>query len=178
MVSALIPSKNITRAIDAVALMPDTFLVVAGDGPLRDDVQRSADIALPGRYKQLVVPAEQMPHLYRTADVFLHLSRDESFGNVFVEALACGTPVVAYDLPRTRWILGDTGFLTQDELPQSLAHEIEQAITNGREKLPDFLARAARFGWSEIAQQYRAFFENVLGADAHSTITHQAKSGV
>jgi glycosyltransferase involved in cell wall biosynthesis len=51
-----------------------------------------------------------MQYLYCSADAFLHLSRDESCGNVFVEAIACGTPVAAYGLPRMQRILGDTGF--------------------------------------------------------------------
>jgi glycosyltransferase involved in cell wall biosynthesis len=166
MVSALIDSKNIPQAIKAVALLPSACLVVAGDGPLRDQMQRLADEMIPGRYKRLVVPADLMPNLYRSADAFLHLSRDESFGNVFVEALACGTPVVAYDLPRTRWILGDTGFLSQDESSRGVASQLERAITTGREQEAQFVRRAAGFGWPAIAQQYRAFLQDVTQAAA------------
>lgn len=164
MVSALIHSKNVRRAIEAVALLPDAYLFVAGDGPLRDEIKHLAEDLIPGRYKRSLIPAEQMPDLYRSADAFLHLSRDESFGNVFVEALACGTPVVAYDLPRTRWIIGDTGFLSQDESPKSVAGELERAITNGRKLQAQFVRRAASFGWPKIAQQYRAFLEDVMKA--------------
>ena len=110
MVSALIASKNVAEGIAAVAKIPDANLVVAGDGPLRHDLNKLAGELLPGRYRQLTVPAADMPALYRSADVFMHLSTDESFGNVFVEAMASGMPIVAYDTPRTRWIVGNDAF--------------------------------------------------------------------
>jgi glycosyltransferase involved in cell wall biosynthesis len=161
MVSALIPSKNVAEAIAAVATLPEATLVVAGDGPLRDEIQSKADEQLPGRYRQLTVPAAEMPALYRSADVFLHLSRDESFGNVFVEALACGIPVVAYDSPRTRWIVGDTGFLADSAASQSIGAQISLAMGSGERSAR--VARAAQFDWRNIAAQYRQFLTAVIG---------------
>lgn len=162
MVSALIASKNVDRAVHAVAKLPDVTLVVAGDGPLRDEIARLADEQIPGRYKQLTLPAEDMPALYRSADIFLHLSRDESFGNVFAEAMACGVPVVAYDLPRTRWILGDQGNLASSEEADELAREIDLAIAQRRALEPGLVERARQFDWSTIAGQYRDFLEQVV----------------
>ena len=52
---------------------------------------------LPGRFTLLSLPAEKMPPVYRSADVFLHLSKEEAFGNVYLEAMACGLPIVARD---------------------------------------------------------------------------------
>ena len=90
--------------------VPGANLVVAGDGPVRDEIHKLAAELLPGRFQQITLPAAEMPALYRSADAFMHLSVDKSFGNVFVEALACGLPIIAYDMPRTRWIIGDAGF--------------------------------------------------------------------
>ena len=162
MVSALIPSKNVDRAIQALMHMPDTILVVAGDGPLREEIREFAEHRIPGRYRQLTLGAEDMPALYRSADVFLHLSRDESFGNVFVEAMACGTPVVAYDLPLTRWILGDQGFLVLLESATDLAGELGKAIAGGRRAAGSLTDRARRFDWSIVAAQYREFLGRVV----------------
>lgn len=162
MVSALIASKNVDRAIRAISQVQDATLVVAGDGPLRDEIGRLANEHIPGRYRQLTVPASDMPALYRSADAFLHLSRDESFGNVFVEAMACGIPVVAYDLPRTRWILGDQGDLVSTESTEDLARQIEQAISQGSASADALVARARQFDWSSIAGRYRDFLEQVV----------------
>ena len=99
---------------------------------------------------------------YRSADAFLHLSRDESFGNVFVEAMACGIPVVAYDLSRTRWILGDQGCLAASEKSDELALRIEEAISQRGALTNGLVDRASRFDWSAIAGRYRDFLGQVV----------------
>ena len=48
-----------------------------------------------------------MPELYHSADVLLHMSQTESFGNIYVEAMCSGLPIVAHDSAVTRWILGE-----------------------------------------------------------------------
>ena len=162
MVSAMIPSKNVASGIDAVSRIPDARLVVAGDGPLRDDLRAQAERLMPGRYRQIQVSPDRMPDLYRAADVFLHLSKDESFGNVYVEAMACGLPVVAYDLPRTRWIVDEAGMLSPSESPDELSRTISAALAAGPERCEQSVARASGFRWEEIARQYRRFFEEVV----------------
>ena len=164
MVSAMIPSKNVASGVDAVSRIPDARLVVAGDGPLRDQLRAQAERLMPGRYRQIQVSSERMPDLYRAADVFLHLSKDESFGNVYVEALACGLPVVAYDLPRTRWIVGDAGMLCPSEDSGELARVISTALNAGTDLSDRSVARASLFNWQEIARQYRTFFAQVVEA--------------
>jgi len=97
MVSALIPSKRVAAGIEAVSRIPDAHLVGAGNGPLRASIEDTAARMLPGRFMLLSVPSADMPELYRSADVFLHLSKGESFGNVYLEAIASGLPVVGHD---------------------------------------------------------------------------------
>ena len=162
MVSALIASKNVAEGITAVAGIRGAQLVVAGDGPLRSDLQKLAGELLPGRYRQLTVPAADMPALYRSADAFMHLSTDESFGNVFVEAMASGLPVVAYDMPRTRWIIGDRAFFADQPRPESLAAAVSAALDVGSGAAADVRERAQQFGWSAIAARYNDFFSELL----------------
>ncbi len=162
MVSALIPSKNVAEGIAAVAKVPGATLVVAGDGPLRSEVKMLAEEMLPGRYRQLVVPAADMSALYRSADGFLHLSVDESFGNVFVEAMASGLPIVAYDTPRTRWIVGDDAFYPQRRGIEELAGAIHRALGGSDVAKTKGPERAAAFGWPAIAGLYEQFFGELL----------------
>ena len=169
MVSAMIPSKNIAAGIDAVSRIPDARLVVAGDGPLREELRMRADEVMPGRFRQIQVSPEKMPDLYRAADVFLHLSKDESFGNVYVEAMACGLPVVAYDLPRTRWFVGEAGMLCQSEEADALARTVSEALEAGPERAEKSIARASQFKWEQIAQQYRSFFADVIAKDGKAS---------
>ena len=83
---------------------------------------------MPGRFTRLTVPPVEMPDLYRSADVFLHLSRDESFGNVYVEAMACGLPIVAHDIPRVRWIVGDDEHLIDTDQPTQLVSALQEVL--------------------------------------------------
>lgn len=162
MVSAMIGSKNIDKGIRAVSALPNAMLVVAGDGPLRSELKLLADEHLSGRYRQLTVPALDMPALYRSADAVLHLSQDESFGNVYVEAMASGVPIVAYDSPRTRWILGDVGLLGDPEDASSISEKLTTALGQSAIDRDRLVSRAARFDWSGIAAEYRDFFSEVV----------------
>lgn len=164
MVSAMIASKNVDHAILAVSKLPDALLVVAGDGPLREDLHRLADEHLRGRYRQIAVAADAMPALYRSADVVLHLSRNESFGNVYVEAMACGTPIVAYESERTRWILGDLGLLADPDREGAVSEKLRIALRDDAVLRKALVERAADFRWSEIAKQYRRFFADVISS--------------
>lgn len=161
MVSAMIPSKNVAEGIKAVAKLDDAMLVVAGDGPIRNELLALAAELLPGRFRQIAVPSPEMPMLYRSVDAFLHLSRDESFGNVYIEALATGLPIVAYDLPRTRWILEDQAIYAGGGDASDVAAALRRALAGEDGSIEARLERASRFGWPVIAQQYRDFFTQI-----------------
>lgn len=162
MVSALIASKNVAEGIAAIGRVPNTTLIVAGDGPLRDEMRSLADSLIPGRYLQLTVPAADMPALYRSADAFMHLSVDESFGNVFVEALASGLPIIAYDTPRSRWIIEREACFSKARDPDNLAAAISEALSMGSSAIEPALTRAQQFGWPEIGGRYEELFVSLL----------------
>ncbi len=164
MVSALIASKRVADGVRAVGRLPDAQLVVAGDGPDRDAIDRLAADLLPGRFRRLTVAAGEMPALYRSADVFLHLSKTESFGNVYIEALGCGTPVVGHDSARLRWIVGEDAVLLDTDDTAAVARALEEATAARDTLAPRGVARAANFAWPRVAAQYRDFFAQVIAA--------------
>jgi glycosyltransferase involved in cell wall biosynthesis len=164
MVSALIATKNVEGAIRALAHVPEASLVVAGDGPLRDELRQLAEQLIPGRYTQLTMAPADMPALYRSADAFLHMSRHEPFGNVYLEAMGCGKPVIGIDLPRTRWIVGDGAFLADPDDDADLVAKIRAALGAKDNSPAALVERAREFDWSKIAGRYREFFEEVVGA--------------
>lgn len=163
MVSALMPTKRVLEGIEAVAQVPQAHLTIAGDGPLRTEVDELGNKLLGGRFVRVAVPASEMPDLYRSADVFLHLSKEESFGNVFLEALASGLPVVAHDTPRVKWIVGQDEFLVDTADLSAVASAIRRASKfNAAEDIARRTNRAATFSWDKIASQYREFFKEIL----------------
>ena len=159
MVSAFIESKRVADGVRAVAALPGAHLVVAGDGPLRDEVEQLANALLPDRFTRLSLTADAMPALYRAADVFLHMSLLESFGNVFVEAMASGLPIVGHDTPRLRWIVGGDHPLCDTTDAAALHIALERAAQRGR-GLPD--PRSPEFAWSAIAERYREFLTELI----------------
>jgi glycosyltransferase involved in cell wall biosynthesis len=166
MVSALIPSKRVGDGILAVSKIPDAHLVVAGDGPLRESIISMAEALLPERFTLLTVAPEQMPALYRSADVFLHLSKEESFGNVFLEAMGCGLPVVGHDAPRLRWIVGSSAFLIDTSDIGAIAQRIKEARLASSTLRQQRVQQAANFSWEAVAKQYQTFFAEVVATQA------------
>jgi len=161
MVSALVDFKRVIAGVEAVGRIPEAHLVVAGDGPLREKVLQRANEVMPGRFTRLSAPASQMPDLYRSANVFLHMAFAESFGNVYVEALACGLPVVGHNSARLRWIIGESGYLVDTNNAEAVAGAIVQAAQSGSSDRALRVARAAEFSWSQIGAQYGAFLRQV-----------------
>jgi len=162
MVSALIPTKRVEAGVAAVSQIPDAHLVIAGNGPLRHKIETMATKLLPGRFTLLSVPPDQMPSLYRSATVFLHLSKDESFGNVFLEAMASGLPIVAHNSPRTRWIVGEDQFLVDTDDKAAIASGIIAAHNADVEQQKERTSRASLYSWARIGKAYRHFLQELV----------------
>ena len=101
------------------------------------------------------------------ADVFALSSRYEGFGNVLVEAMACGVPVVATSSPGTREIVtpGVDGLLVDRHEPAAFAAALERLLTDAplRERMSQAARRAAeRFALPAIAAAYDGAFTEVL----------------
>lgn len=160
MVSALIDTKRVADGIRAVAALDDVHMVVAGDGPLRDEVDTLAGKLLPGRFTRLTTSADRMPALYKSVDAFLHMSLLESFGNVFVEAMASGLPIVGHDTERLRWIVGERDTLVDTNQREAVTAALARALEIGQGPVDP---RAEQFSWESIAARYRSFAAEVLG---------------
>jgi glycosyltransferase involved in cell wall biosynthesis len=176
MVSALIPSKRVIDGVRATAALPGVHLVCAGDGPERDAVDALANELMPERFTRLSVRATEMPALYRSVDTFLHLSLDEPFGNVFIEALSSGLPVVGNDSLRTRWIVGDHEFLCDTNDQAALVAALRAGLAGKFAGRNERRRRAQLFSWSAVARQYLDFFEQVFANRRHKSQQQSSQS--
>ncbi|MDX2036743.1 MAG: glycosyltransferase family 4 protein [Isosphaeraceae bacterium] len=166
--AALTPTKRVLDGIRVTSMVEGAFALIVGDGPERREVAHLADQRLPGRHLLLgSVPREQMPSIFRRADAFLHMSREEPFGIVYLEAAATGLPIVAFGGPNPRWILGDAALYSETADLEATALTLRKALS------PDVradLGAAARrrvvdgWTWNLQAERYREFFEEVLAA--------------
>ena len=158
MVSALIATKNVATGVRAVARLPGCFLVLVGDGPLRAEVDGLAAELLPGRYRRLVCGREEIAALFRCADVFLHLAKEESCSIACLEAVASGLPVVAQDSPVARWLLEDQASFVEFADEAGVADALEAAMQRTKpEHLAGRAALARRRTWAASAAKYLEF---------------------
>lgn len=112
-VSRLAPEKNVSFLAQVLQAIPDASLAIVGDGPARADLERQfagLDANFIGYCK-----GEQLAAAYASSDVFVYASETETMGNVVLEGMAAGCPVVA---PRAGGIPslfthGESGFLYQ-----------------------------------------------------------------
>lgn len=106
-VGALIARKGHDLVIEALAGVPGATLLIAGEGPERARLEASiARLGLGERVRLLgAIPHETVPRLLAAADVMALVSASEGLANAWVEALACGTPVVAGDVGGVREVL-------------------------------------------------------------------------
>lgn len=82
------------------------WTVVAGDGPMRTELERSA----PERVRFIgYYPYAELPSLYAMSNVFVHAAREERWGVSVAEAMACGLPVIASSRVGAGWDLVDPG---------------------------------------------------------------------
>jgi len=159
--SALIEGKRVDMIVDAMHKLGKGTLFVTSNGPLRDKIVAKGEQLMGDRFKYLgVIPFEDLPKLYSMADVFVLGSRNEAYGAVIFEAMACGCPVVAqYDKTR-KWMIGDKGVLVPPNKGlQSWASAIELAwkknIKNTREQ-------AEKFSWEKTVEGYENAIKEVL----------------
>jgi teichuronic acid biosynthesis glycosyltransferase TuaC len=161
----LAPQKGFDLVIRAAAALPDTLLVIVGEGPEKAALQRLArDLQTGERVRFLgTMPQQRLATLCNAADVLVLASAREGLPNVVLEALACGTPVVATavgGLPEIVRVRA-AGRLVQERTPEAIAAAL-------RDLLADPPARAAvrayaeRFGWGPTTAGQIRLFRSIL----------------
>jgi glycosyltransferase involved in cell wall biosynthesis len=139
-VGALSPEKRVDVLVDAVRKVPSATLIVAGDGPLRADLESLADRKLGTRSVFLGV-RDDPARVMAAADVVALTSDTEGLPGVCIEAGLVGRPVVASDVGFVRDIVldGTTGYVVPRNDPDATARALHEAIVR-----TDLLGAAAR----------------------------------
>jgi D-inositol-3-phosphate glycosyltransferase len=174
--------EELGTLLRALAKVPGAELIVAGGPPraeLRGDLayRRLAGLAesldVSGRVQfagQLTRRA--LPPLLRSADLMINVSAYDPSGMVSLEAMACGTPVVATAVGGQvdAVVDGTTGILVPPGRPALLAHRIRQLLSHPM-LLEAFSVAAAdrarsRYSWDRIAHETLAVYDSALDAAA------------
>jgi glycosyltransferase involved in cell wall biosynthesis len=124
--SRLVPYKKMATIVEAFAALPDCTLDVLGDGPERARVEAAA-AGLPNVRVLGAVPRVTFRAALQEATAFV-FAAEEDAGIVPVEALACGTPVVAYGVGGAReTVTEDTGVFFGAQTPAAIAAAVREA---------------------------------------------------
>lgn len=156
-VGALIPRKRQQLLIDALALLPNAQLALIGSGPDRKNLLTRAKTQ--GVLDRLILTGS-LPHValaqwLMAADVMALPSCSEGLANAWLEALACGTPIVITDAGGAAEVLGHSA---AGQIVSPEPNEIARAITHYIQtpcSPEECRAVSARFNWTENAQIWR-----------------------
>lgn len=164
-----IPEQAIEAFGSVFHQIPHT-LVVAGRCPARLCMRLQALVTRAGCQDRVAftgyVPEAELPALYRSASVYVDLSRYEGFGLQVAEAMAAGTPTIATAIPAIAEVVGPTGYVVQAGDAQSLADQLLELLLTPESELrfsrDAFSARAATFRWETAAQKVWSTIEAML----------------
>lgn len=173
------PQKNIPRLIEAFAVLRSDFerhplyhdlrLIIIGDDLSRYPAVRRAVVGT--RMEPVVrflgfVPIETLKVFYRAAAVFAFPSLYEGFGLAPLEAMACGTPVVASNIPALVEAVGDAAELVSPDNVFDIARGLRTVLLDDerRKRLSEAgWQQARRFNWDDTAREvlnvYRAIIK-------------------
>lgn len=160
-VGALTEGKNLDLVIRAVAHTNASLLIV-GDGGKRTEYTKLGKKLLGKRFNLVTVPYDDMPKIYRAADLFtLVPTTREAFGLVYLEAMASNVPVVAIDDPIRHEIIGNAGlFVSNPHDSEAYAKTLTEALSKKWGNLPR--VQSTRFSWDTIAKEFEAHFLNLV----------------
>jgi glycosyltransferase involved in cell wall biosynthesis len=161
-VGVLQPRKNLPRLVEAFARIarrvPHRLVIVGKWGWAHESLQDAVRRAGLGEricFAGYVADAD-LPALYCAADIFVYPSLYEGFGLPPLEAMACGTPVVAGATSSLPEVVGDAGVLVDPRDVGKLADAISSLLTDERERMrlrERGLRQASRFSWEETARR-------------------------
>ena len=180
------PLKGIDTLIKAIALIKETgvlsryevcLAVIGGDASMSDEnisqeMSRLHKIRDAYGLEDVVTflgkrSQDTLPYYYSAADVVVVPSHYESFGMVALEAMACGTPVVASQVGGLAYLIQDgvTGYHVRDQEPEELANRLIQLIDD--DKTNQIMSKnaaeyATQYSWKKITRQILEVYESVL----------------
>lgn len=164
-VGNLVELKGHDLVIRAMKELQDLQLIIIGAGPAKAKLQDLVDrLNLSDRVHLLgTIPHSELPAYYSAADIFVLASSREGWPNVLLEAMACGTPVVATRVGGVPEIITakNAGIVVDARTSEAIVAAVRrlQIATPDREQVR---AHAMQFGWGEIVDLELKLFENIL----------------
>jgi len=160
----LVKSKGHDLVIRALQLCPDTNLLIIGSGKEENSLKRLVSkLKLSNRVSFIgVLPQAQLRDYYAAADILILASETEGCPNVLLEAMACGTPVIATNIDGITEIIksNDTGILVEREYTK-ISAAINQLLLNYPDRKKTRLY-AEDFSWRPTTIGQEELFNKII----------------
>lgn len=164
-VGHLIERKGHHLAIRALLDLPEWRLAIVGEGPERASLQRlTHELGMERRVTFCgTQPHSALPLFYSAADILILASSREGWANVLLESMACGTPVVASNIPGNPEVVRDpaAGEVVAENTPRCFAASIDRLYHDCPTRAQT-RTYAEEFGWEPTTQGQLAVFRRVL----------------
>jgi glycosyltransferase involved in cell wall biosynthesis len=155
-VATLEPRKNLATLLDAHARVADELqLAIVG----AEGWGEQPELDRPGIIRLGFVSDDELARLYRGAAVVVYPSRFEGFGIPVVEAMACGSPVVASRHPSLDDACGDAALRADPEDPEAIVAGIRRALAERPALSARGLAHARQFTWRAVGDIFLRAYE-------------------
>ncbi len=154
--------KNLFTLLNAMALLPDLSLALAGDGPLRTQLEAQAARLNLGERVRFLGRIEDIPGLLARADIYVQPSLYEGFPRATGEAIAAGLPVVVSDGPGFTELVGDAALRFPAQDAPALARAIRQALSERALWSARSRARAPGLSIEACAESHRALYSSLI----------------
>lgn len=162
---ALIPRKGQRLVIEALTRLPHVRLALAGVGEDEPHLKALAKrLGVADRVQFLgLVDHDLLPYVLCAADVLVLPSASEGLANVWIEGLACGTPIVVPDIGGASEVVKDAsaGRLVARN-PESIAEAVSEILVDPPSQA-DVADNVSRFSWGVNAENIMRFWRSVLG---------------
>jgi teichuronic acid biosynthesis glycosyltransferase TuaC len=167
-VGLLIERKGHHRVIEAMATLPGYTLLIVGQGPERARLTAMIDrLGLADRVRLLGArPHAELPELYGAADALVLASSREGWANVLLEAMACGTPVIASNIWGNPEVVRSpaAGLITESNTAEAIVAATRRLFAEPPDRAAT-RAYAEQFSWDQTTSGQLELF----GRIAHRT---------
>lgn len=178
-VDTLLKAMSILKTSGVQCELPHDLVIIGGDptsqeAELSNEMRRLKTFSEQNGLQNMVLflgkrGQDTLPYYYSAAEMVVMPSHYESFGMVALEAMACGTPVVASQVGGLAFLVrdGETGFVIPDGDADALADRLFRLMVDEelRKKMGEKAAAYAQaYHWGEIARQIEAVYAKVLSS--------------
>ena len=151
-------SKGINDILRLSTLLDDSYRIVL-IGVYNGEIPQNM-INIPVTHNQ-----KELSDWYAAADVFITMSKEESFGNVSAEALMCGAPIVCFDSTANPELVGENcGYVCQSDEVEEFKELVEKVINKGKKSFTESCVEFSKknFGFDQYLNTYLELYRELL----------------